>query len=60
MKSVWVYVDISRQVGDLNHLQVFANPEAADQWLPNMIRKASRLNTRFKTCQCPRRKADKK
>ena len=32
MKTVWVYVDTSKQVGDVNHLQVFASPEAADEW----------------------------
>jgi hypothetical protein len=32
MKSVWIYVDTRKQVGDINHLQVFASPEAADQW----------------------------
>ena len=30
--TVWIYVDTSKQVGDINHLQVFSSPEAADQW----------------------------
>jgi hypothetical protein len=30
--SVWVYVDTSRQVGDVEHLRVFATAEAADAW----------------------------
>jgi hypothetical protein len=32
MKTVWIYVDTSKDVGDLDHLKVFANPEAADEW----------------------------
>ena len=32
MMTVWVYVDTRKQVGDINHLQVFASPEAADKW----------------------------
>jgi hypothetical protein len=30
---VWIYVDTSKQVGDKDHLKVFARPEAAEQWL---------------------------
>jgi hypothetical protein len=32
MKTVWIYVDTSKDVGDLDHLKVFASPEAADEW----------------------------
>jgi hypothetical protein len=32
MKTVWIYVDTSKDVGDLDHLKVFATPEAADEW----------------------------
>jgi hypothetical protein len=32
MKTVWVYVDTSKQVGDRDHLKVFANRDAADAW----------------------------
>jgi hypothetical protein len=31
--SVWIYVDTSKEVGDPDHLRVFANEEAADTWL---------------------------
>jgi hypothetical protein len=31
--TVWIYVDTSKQVGDVDHLRVFANPDAADEWL---------------------------
>jgi hypothetical protein len=30
--TVWVYVDTSRDVGDVEHLRVFATAEAADAW----------------------------
>jgi hypothetical protein len=33
MKTVWIYIDTSIEVGDADHLKVFANPEAADRWL---------------------------
>jgi hypothetical protein len=33
MKAVWIYVDTSKEVGDADHLKVFANTEAADRWL---------------------------
>ena len=31
--SIWAYVDISKQVGDANHLQLFASEAAAEAWL---------------------------
>jgi hypothetical protein len=33
MKTVWIYVDTSKQVGDKDHLKVFASEDAADTWL---------------------------
>jgi hypothetical protein len=30
--NVWIYVDTSKQVGDQNHVKVFANANAADTW----------------------------
>ena len=30
--TVLIYVDTSKQVGDLNHLKVFANADAAETW----------------------------
>ena len=30
--TVWIYVDTSRQVGDAEHLKVFANEDAAEVW----------------------------
>jgi hypothetical protein len=31
--TVWVYVDTSKDVGDVDHLKVFASKEAAEAWL---------------------------
>jgi hypothetical protein len=31
--TVWIYVDTGNQVGDRNHLKVFANEDAAETWL---------------------------
>jgi hypothetical protein len=33
MKTVWIYTDTGKQVGDPHHLHVFASREAADRWL---------------------------
>jgi hypothetical protein len=32
MKTVWIYVDAGKQVGDTDHLKVFANKDAAEKW----------------------------
>jgi hypothetical protein len=32
MKTVWIYVDTRKQVGDRDHLKVFANSALADEW----------------------------
>ena len=29
---VWVYVDTNKQVGDKDHLRVFATEDAANRW----------------------------
>jgi hypothetical protein len=31
--TVFVYVNTSKQVGDVDHLKVFANADAAETWL---------------------------
>jgi hypothetical protein len=31
--TVWIYVDTSKQVGDKDHLKVFASEGAAEIWL---------------------------
>jgi hypothetical protein len=33
MNTVWIYVDPSKEVGDLDHLKVFASKDAAETWL---------------------------
>jgi hypothetical protein len=30
--TVWAYVDTSKQVGDPDHLKLFADQDAADDW----------------------------
>jgi hypothetical protein len=32
MTTVWVYVDTSKEVGDVDHLWVFASEEVAEAW----------------------------
>jgi hypothetical protein len=32
MKTVRVYVNTAKEVGDVDHLKVFANEEAAEKW----------------------------
>jgi hypothetical protein len=33
MTTVWIYVDSSKEVGDVDHLKVFADEVAANRWL---------------------------
>jgi hypothetical protein len=30
--AVWIYVDTKKQVGDVDHLKVFASEAAAERW----------------------------
>jgi hypothetical protein len=39
---VWIYINTARQVGDVDHLKVFASEDG----LPRTIRRAWRLNMR--------------
>jgi len=32
MTTVWIYVDTKKEVGDVDHLKVFATPDLADEW----------------------------
>jgi len=32
MKTVLIYVNTNKEVGDVDHLKVFANEDAADAW----------------------------
>jgi len=35
MKTVWVYINTAKKVGDKNHLKVFATQHAAERWFAN-------------------------
>jgi len=41
MKTVWIYVNTSKQVGDPEHIKVFATTDAAEKWFEETIPKAS-------------------
>jgi hypothetical protein len=32
MKTIWIYVNTSKQVGDPEHIRVFATTDAAETW----------------------------
>jgi hypothetical protein len=32
MKTVWIYVNVDAEPGDVDYLQVFASEEAANRW----------------------------
>jgi hypothetical protein len=32
MTIVWIYVDTNKEVGDQDHIKVFADKEAAEAW----------------------------
>jgi hypothetical protein len=44
--TVLIYVDMGKQVGDPDHLKVFANADAAEAGLRRTIPKAWRSSTR--------------
>jgi hypothetical protein len=44
--TVLIYVDTSKNVGDPDHLKVFANENAAETWLQEMTLKAWCSNMR--------------
>lgn len=33
MKTVWVYINTAKEIGDVDHLKVFATEEVAEKWL---------------------------
>jgi len=45
--TVFVYVNTSKQVGDAEHVKVFATTDAAETWLRKTIPRAWRSSTRF-------------
>jgi hypothetical protein len=32
MKTAWIYVNTNKDVGDVSHLKVFADEDAAEKW----------------------------
>jgi hypothetical protein len=50
--TVWSYVDTNKQVGDRNHLKVFASNDALRRGCRKMTRRASRSNMRFLSGAC--------
>ena len=45
--TVFIYVNTRKQVGDAEHLKVFANVDAAEKWFEENDPKASRSNMKF-------------
>jgi hypothetical protein len=45
--TVWIYVDTSKQVGDKDHLKVFADEDAAGKWFEENDPEALPLSMRF-------------
>ena len=45
--TVWIYVDTTKQVGDKDHLEVFANEDAGKRGFRKLTPKASRSSMRF-------------
>ena len=45
--TVLVYVNASRQVGDVDHVRVFASADAAETWFEKTIPKARPLSMTF-------------
>ena len=46
--TVWIYVDTSRQVGNAEHLKVFANEDAAEAWFRENDPEGGRLSIRWR------------
>jgi hypothetical protein len=46
MTTVWIYVDTKKEVGDVDHLKVFATPDLADEWFEENDPKALLLDMR--------------
>ncbi len=36
--TVWIYVDTRKQVGDVDHLKVFATEDAPNEWFVERVR----------------------
>ena len=51
MKTVWIYVDTNKEVGDVDHLRVFANPDLAMNGSKSTIQKVLCLSIRLSNDQ---------
>ena len=47
--TVFVYVNTSKQVGDVEHLKVFTTTDAAETWFAGTTRKMSPSSIRVST-----------
>jgi hypothetical protein len=45
--TAWIYVDTSKQVGDAEHVKVFATTDAAETWSRRTIPKGCPSSMRF-------------
>lgn len=52
--TFFVYVNTSKQVGDVEHIKVFATTEVAEVWFEETTRKAARSSTRSSNERGPR------
>ena len=52
--TVFVYVNTSKQVGDAEHVKVFATTDSAETWFEERDRKVRRLSMMFWS-ECRRR-----
>jgi hypothetical protein len=44
MTTVWIYVDTTKDVGNIDHLKVFATSELADEWFKENVGRALLLD----------------
>ena len=51
--TFFVYVNTSKQVGDVEHIKVFATTEVAEVWFEENARKAARSSTRSSNEEVP-------
>jgi hypothetical protein len=45
--TVFVYINTAKEIGDVDHLKVFANREAAERWFEENDPEGVALNMRF-------------
>jgi hypothetical protein len=45
--TIWAYVNTSKQIGDPDHLKVFATTDAAEKWFEENDPEGVAFDTRF-------------